>query len=339
MLEENTAFLSARYINVILETLEGLGVGREKLLQYTTITEQQLRQEDVLLSFKSVQQVFINAVLATGIFPDELAFKCGLKANINAFGASGMAAISEKDFGSAVELFKEHIHLILPNFYVESSESELYFELRLRPNFEIDELVHEVIICNLIGSTISVIKTITGVSESKGGSIIHLPFPPKAFLTRLPVFKKNKVYFNEKWTLWAIPKNYFNYKLPLSNQHVAASSKILGDEVISTKLTPFINKIRRILDEKDNEFTNVESVGKQLGVSSRTIHRHLKEEGYSYRSLLTEVKTAKAKYMLSTTDMSIEALAKLLGYSSGSSFGKAFKKATGVGPSTYRLTH
>jgi two-component system response regulator YesN len=51
---------------------------------------------------------------------------------------------------------------------------------------------------------------------------------------------------------------------------------------------------------------------------------------------LIQVRMEKAKVLLSTTDLSIKAVAISVGYRRDSSFGPAFKKYFGVSPSSYR---
>ena len=73
-----------------------------------------------------------------------------------------------------------------------------------------------------------------------------------------------------------------------------------------------------------------------LGVSKRTLYRHLKDEGASFQPLLDEVRYGMARELLAITDLSISAIADALAYSSHSHFTEAFQRWSGAAPSDWR---
>ena len=71
-------------------------------------------------------------------------------------------------------------------------------------------------------------------------------------------------------------------------------------------------------------------------MSARTLRRRLKAADTTYRTVLNEVQEALAADYLSRTDISIDEIAYLLGYSDTSNFRHAFKQWTGMTPSAWR---
>lgn len=71
-------------------------------------------------------------------------------------------------------------------------------------------------------------------------------------------------------------------------------------------------------------------------MSARTLHRHLEEEGTSFRQVLAEVRREIAARHLSERRLAIGEIAFLLGFSEPSAFHRAFKRWTGHGPLAYR---
>jgi AraC-like DNA-binding protein len=74
-----------------------------------------------------------------------------------------------------------------------------------------------------------------------------------------------------------------------------------------------------------------------LGVSSRTLRRHLTAEGKPFASLVREAQTAIAKACLSEQQRTITETARELGYADSTGFHRAFKRWTGLTPNQFRL--
>jgi AraC-like DNA-binding protein len=95
---------------------------------------------------------------------------------------------------------------------------------------------------------------------------------------------------------------------------------------------------KAVLDQLRGGSPTLEHVGKQLGMSGRTLQRRLKEELLSYTDLLDELREGMAKEYLADRDISICEVAFLLGFSEQSAFNRAFKRWTGQTPLKFRKT-
>ncbi|MDM0114799.1 AraC family transcriptional regulator [Variovorax sp. J22R133] len=80
----------------------------------------------------------------------------------------------------------------------------------------------------------------------------------------------------------------------------------------------------------------VEPLARQFGLSLRTLHRRLGEAGTSYFEIVDGVRGRVAIEHLEQTDLSVEEIARRLGFSDVSNFRKAFRKWTGQPTSWYR---
>jgi AraC-like DNA-binding protein len=82
--------------------------------------------------------------------------------------------------------------------------------------------------------------------------------------------------------------------------------------------------------------SSLESVARDLGMSARSLQRHLQDLGYSYHALADEVRAATARLYLDQPDMAIAEVAHLLGFADQSTFNRAFKRWTGSTPARVR---
>jgi len=82
--------------------------------------------------------------------------------------------------------------------------------------------------------------------------------------------------------------------------------------------------------------TSAEHVARRLRASERTLRRRLQDEGATFSDLLADVRRELALRYLDDPALSVDEIAFLLGFSTGSAFRRAFRRWTGVTPSEQR---
>jgi AraC-like DNA-binding protein len=73
-------------------------------------------------------------------------------------------------------------------------------------------------------------------------------------------------------------------------------------------------------------------VAQQLGMSSRSLTRHLADEGTTFGEILEQVRQRLTARYLADDRMSVQQIAWLLGYSEVAAFNHAYKRWTGTTP-------
>ncbi|MFO0676279.1 MAG: AraC family transcriptional regulator [Polyangiaceae bacterium] len=81
---------------------------------------------------------------------------------------------------------------------------------------------------------------------------------------------------------------------------------------------------------------HVESVAKDMGLSTRTLQRELARAKTSHREVLDEVRSAFARHLLARDDLRLVDVAVLLGFADQTAFQKAFVRWTGTSPAKFR---
>ena len=81
----------------------------------------------------------------------------------------------------------------------------------------------------------------------------------------------------------------------------------------------------------------LEEVAEEMGLSSWSLQRRLREEGMSFSSLVINVRCGMATPYLQQKPLSISAMTRLLGYSAVSAFSRAFRRGFGISPRQWRL--
>lgn len=91
-----------------------------------------------------------------------------------------------------------------------------------------------------------------------------------------------------------------------------------------------------LMKELNGEVITIEGVAQKLNMSSRTLHRRLQKEGYSFQQIKDSARKEAAINYLGRSELTVSAIALLMGFQDTSAFYRAFKKWTGKAPSYYR---
>ncbi len=106
-----------------------------------------------------------------------------------------------------------------------------------------------------------------------------------------------------------------------------------------TQESSFKERVRACLVEMlASGRSSMADVASKLAMSSRTLHRRLKEEDTTFQSVLDELREELARHYLSVSDYSSTEIAFLLGYEETNSFYRAFRAWTGNTPEEIRAT-
>ena len=123
----------------------------------------------------------------------------------------------------------------------------------------------------------------------------------------------------------------------------ARTSAVLEAHALETiarlrPVDPFLDRLRaavtRHLRSNDLELS---SLAKELGLSTRTLQRHLQERGTSHREVVDGVRRELAMGMLADDKTSTVAVAYELGFASPQAFHRAFGRWTGMTPGQFRV--
>jgi AraC-like DNA-binding protein len=80
----------------------------------------------------------------------------------------------------------------------------------------------------------------------------------------------------------------------------------------------------------------MKAIAERLGMSERSLRRHLASEGASFPNLRMEALSARARQLLSEPEIPVKEIAFSLGFSETTAFHRAFKTWTRMTPAAFR---
>lgn len=129
--------------------------------------------------------------------------------------------------------------------------------------------------------------------------------------------------------------------LPQANHTARHQGEILCGRLIeemqlAPETFPVTRRVQRVLLEHAASLLSAKAVARLLGMSDRSLHRRLADEGQSFRLLNDQVKTRLAQRLLSESRMDLQQVAQCIGYADAASFCRAFQRWTGQSPGRWK---
>lgn len=126
--------------------------------------------------------------------------------------------------------------------------------------------------------------------------------------------------------------------LPTGNADLlAVSERVILDYLVQLDRDDIVNRVRaKLIELLPTGQPSRVSVAEALGMSLRNLQRKLQEENTSYKNLLDEVRSDLAKQLIYQSHIPLGEISFRLGFSSNSSFSRAFKRWLGIPPGEYR---
>lgn len=135
----------------------------------------------------------------------------------------------------------------------------------------------------------------------------------------------------------AFPTELLERRTPSANQtlyrllsHYMARLKAANSSGVLDKVNDYV------ATSMSTGEVSIEGCAKSMGVCTRTLQARLKENGVNFSAVLEQHRLERAKSILKKDELSIAEVADLLGYAERTSFGRAFKRWTGVSPQQFR---
>ena len=114
----------------------------------------------------------------------------------------------------------------------------------------------------------------------------------------------------------------------------ATCLKLLGP---APKARDLVREVRQLVIERlPTGSASIDSIAKELSMSSKTLARRLAEQGQSFSALLDRTRFNAVTHYLEETDMRLTQVAYLAGYTEPAALVRAFKRWTGKTPSKFR---
>ena len=325
--------LPAANADQLVQLVKRWGVTAEELLSGSGLSETDAQDPRLRISLHGFSALAERARALTG--EPGLGFYLGLQKRISMYGYLGFAAMSAASLGEALELFVRFLPTLTTSLSFELTVERGVASITVREFADLGS-AHDMALTSLVVGMREIGKMLTGRELKGERAEVALPEPPyfHRFAHLLPATQ-----FDQPVTRLLFDASYLGLPLAQANraalqlarEHCERALDALGYE------SDLVERTRRAVSSGGGEgFRSLAHVAKTLRVSRRTLARRLAAQGVSYSSLLDRERRERALLLLQSGRVSLEDIADQLGYSTLSSFARAFHRWTSTTPAAWR---
>lgn len=327
-LNYDVPLVSTRYARRFVRFIESRGLSMEAMLNGSQIDPGLITNPDAFLSVGQVIKVLEQADV---LLQDERAgFEFGQQLDLIAHGLFGYVLLSQDDIGKLVETVVQHLRICLPLIDMEFNLVGGDARIRLIDTWNTGS-------ARKFLSKVYMGSIYTIASQICKNLRFELDFP-----SELPDTAWKALTHDAHWQFGSTG---CQVTLPLIHRHSRDSKSnvaySLARERCRESELPQKNsgeiavQVREKVLKQPGKAT-LERIAQQMDMSTRYLRHHLAMAGTSFREVRSEVRRSYADLYLAETPLSLEDIARKLGFSDQASFTRAYRSWTGKTPGDVR---
>jgi AraC-like DNA-binding protein len=331
-----TGFVRVGILSRVPEVLTELGCAPQPVLQAAGVSEDFLAVPDKLIDFQTAGSLLTHCALATG---DDFGVRLGSRATTTTLGLLGSLLLTSPNVGAALRLLSQHLHMhshtAVASLDGAADTVSLSYGIHHPP-----ETGSEQVYGGAMGVALGIMRSLCGAKWRP--AVVHFPYRAPACIGTFRQTFGCPLVFDADLCAMSFPAALLAQPVQKGPFNVAKHFQLLrtiGEfqrhqpEAVTPRVQRIVHQL--LLESRLSE----ESLAERLHLHRRTLNRMLAREGTTFRELASEARFNVAKQRLKDSSATIEQIALTLGFTSSSSFGRAFQKWAGASPTSFRLQH
>lgn len=324
-------------LRVLADAVGQYGVSVDDLVRGTGVGTESFGQTDGFVLGGEFARLVSRAVELT----EDVAF--GLhwaeRSSFAAFDLIGHVAATAPTLGDGLEALG-HLYPMLSDgneFAMRVESQTAILEFRLAPSAPPEAHVREEFIAA------SLVRLLRLYAGSSGMPLsVHFTYPAPPHRLEYARFFGGRERFDQSFAGIVIDRKLLEAKRLAHDAKLERDLRVLAEARLLQATVPhgYAQRVKDCLwDQPFVGRSEMKAVAERLGISERSLRRHLASEGASFPNLRIEALSARARQFLSQPEPPIKEIASSLGFSDATAFHRAFRKWTGMTPSAFRAAH
>jgi AraC-like DNA-binding protein len=307
------------------------GLSAERILAGSGLAESALDSADTVVEAEQELAVARNLVAALDDVPG-LGVDVGARWSLGTTGILGFAILASPTLREAISVGLRYA--TLGSLFVRPRLVEGGVVL---DDQEVPEDVRGMLVERDLSALAQIFPLILGASLELTSTRVELNLSPARLRFVADLLPDVDVVAADR-TAFIFPAPWLDQPLPAADPGTAELCARQCDDLLDRRLQRrgIAATVRSQLVRRPATMPSMREAAAELHLDERTLHRRLRTEGTSFRKLEAEVREALAVELLSRNGLTVEEVARRLGYSEVAAFSRAFKRWTGTPPSAIR---
>ncbi len=329
---QRVAATPVAFIRPILGTYEKYEVDPADALKRAQIPASWLKRPDARITASQLE-VFLG--IAMQQLDDEALGWFSRRLPWGSYGMLCRASLSSPNLGVALKRWCRHHRLLTDDIVLRLTVAGDVARLMIAENRRLRDLRELCLLTSLRyvhGYACWAVDSLVALRE------VRFPFAPPAHHNIYPLLFPGPVRFDASEAGFSFDAQYL--ALPLRRDERALHTMLRRALCLTVRQYRrdrlLVQRVRDLLQGGAAAMLSADATASALHVSTRTLHRQLREEGASFQGLKDAVRCERAVDQLYRTTRPIKQIALASGFRSEKSFARAFKAWTGDSPDEFR---
>ncbi|WNC73629.1 AraC family transcriptional regulator ligand-binding domain-containing protein [Thalassotalea psychrophila] len=321
-------------VMALYQALESYGVNPEAIIKEVGIELPELSDNNRVVTAEMMDKLLYLAVRSTGDEAFGLRFADFIKPT--SYHALGMALLYSPTLRSFCQRLERYFAMITTLDIVTFTESKQGCYLSTTAASEYSDITKR---CHSDAWSAWIVNLIRLIySQNYFPSKVSLFANSESQQERYQQLFGDQITFSASETRIYFEPKTLDMPLPTSNAELArANDKVVIQFLSQLNEADIAVQVQaKLIEQLPSGQCSKENIAEQLHLTERTLHNKLNGAGTSYHKLLLQTRQSLAQEYIKSNEVSLSEIAYLLGFTSISSFSRAFKQWTGISPRKYQ---
>jgi AraC-like DNA-binding protein len=271
--------------------------------------------------------------------PAGIGVAVGSRINLTSLGMFGFAAMASGTLRELISVGLRFFSLTTLHASIVLSEGPADCEIAIDASHLPDD-VRQFFVERDIASIVATVPSFVHPVLARHADQIHVELAADEEFLRpvLDAVAVKDIQFGRERSVVRVPREMLDEALPQADPHTLAVCIDQCEQILERRRRRhgLSARVRSELLSAPGQMPGMNAVATSLHLHPRTLRRRLAEEGTSFRALTSDVRATLASELLSQVGLTVEQVARRLGYAETAAFNHAFSRWFGVAPNEFR---
>ena len=322
-----------RNAKATIEAARRVGIGADALLRGTGLCDEQLREPGARITYRAFLTLYRN--LMAHRLPPDFGFMQGAF-SIASYGMLGYAMMSCANLEQAIRIALKYYRTAGPILDLSFEFDDAGLAITARNVLDLDSRTLTLATEELFTPFPLLLEMLVGMRVNP--QRVELAYPAPAHRALYERAFSSPVEFDCAESRFVLGADALALPLIQADAESALVFERSCRELLQEieRHESLSNELRQLLLKSPGNLPDAATAAARMRLGERTLRRRLADEGTTFQSILDEVRCRIATDYLTTTHLSMQEIAELLGFSEATNFRRAFLRWTRRSPTSYR---